>query len=249
MTTDDTHDTHEWLSFDHAGETYLFDLTFLGSRWSCIYGQGCPGIDEAPAPELELGCCTHGAHFTDKPDRKRIRGLLTELGDDEWQYKDEAERLGGAIFKNEYGEWVTHVVDGACIMQNRPDFGAGAGCALHLAALNRGERFIDWKPTVCWQAPLRLDYHLDDNDHLTKILREWKRRDWGEGGEDFHWWCTDDPLAFGGADSVYVTLREEIVEMVGDGPYQRLVAHFQARAHEQLLPHPALKKRPAAADR
>ena len=55
----DDDDVHEWLSFDHDGETYMFDVTFLTSNWSCIYGAGCPGIGRPePAPELELGCCT-----------------------------------------------------------------------------------------------------------------------------------------------------------------------------------------------
>jgi hypothetical protein len=236
-------DPHEWFSFDHAGETYMFDLTFLTSDWSCIYGRGCPGIDEAPAPELEIGCCSHGAYFSDKPDRKRTRELMKELGDHEWQYKKRAEKTGGAIYKNEDGDWVTRIVDGACIFQNRAGFEGGAGCAFHLAAINRGERFIDWKPSVCWQAPLRLDYHVDDNDHLTNILREWKRRDWGEGGADFHWWCTEDSLAFVGAEPVYRTMRDEIVEMIGRGPYDRLVAHLDARGTEHLLPHPARKRR------
>jgi hypothetical protein len=240
MTTDDL---HEWLSFDYAGETYMFDLTFLSSRWSCIYGRGCPGIDEAPAPELEIGCCSHGAYFSDKPDRKRTRELMKQLGDDEWQYKDQADDLGGAIYKNEDGDWVTRVVDGACIFQNRAGFPAGAGCAFHTAALKRGERFIDWKPSVCWQAPLRLDYHVDDNDHMTNILREWKRRDWGEGGADFHWWCTEDSLAFVGAEPVYATMKDEIIEMVGEAPYERLAEHLGTRGTEHLLPHPARKKR------
>ncbi len=240
MTTDDA---HEWFSFDHAGETYMFDLTFLTSRWSCIYGRGCPGIDDAPAPELEIGCCSHGAYFSDKADRKRTRELMMQLTDDEWQYKSHANKGPGAIYKNEDGDWVTRVVDGACIFQNRAGFAGGAGCAFHKAALNRGERFIDWKPSVCWQAPLRLDYHVDDNDHLTNILREWKRRDWGEGGADFHWWCTEDDLAFVGAEPVYITLREEIIEMIGEEPYRRLAEHLEARGTTQLLPHPALKKR------
>lgn len=235
-------DPHEWLSIDHDGETYLFDLTFLGSAWSCIYGRGCPGIDDGPAPELELGCCSHGAHFTDKADRKRVRALAAELGDDEWQLRGEAEAAGGAIFKNEAGDWVTRVIDGACAFQNRAGFPGGAGCALHQAAVRRGERFIDWKPVVCWQAPLRLDYHVDDNQHLTKILREWKRRDWGEGGADFHWWCLDDGVAFTGAAPVYETLRDEIVEMVGLGPYERLESHLRARTTERLLPHPAVRR-------
>src|SRR5690606_4663214 len=44
---------HEWVSLEVDGETYQFDLTFLTSNWRCLYGDGCPGIDEAPAPELE----------------------------------------------------------------------------------------------------------------------------------------------------------------------------------------------------
>ncbi len=57
---------------------------------------------------------------------------------------------------------------------------------------------MDWKPDVCWQLPLRLEEKVDDNDHITKVLREWKRRDWGEGGFEFHWWCTEAPDAFVG---------------------------------------------------
>ena len=48
-------------------------------------------------------------------------------------------------------------------------------------ALEAGERPMDWKPNVCWQLPLRLDDHTDDNGYVTSTLREWKRRDWGAG--------------------------------------------------------------------
>ncbi len=37
--------------------------------------------------------------------------------------------------KNKAGEWMTRLVDDACIFLNRPGFAAGAGCALHTAAL------------------------------------------------------------------------------------------------------------------
>ena len=52
----------------------------------------------------------------------------------------------------------TRVVDGACIFLNRPGFAGGAGCALHLAAVDAGESPIDWKPSVCWQLPIRVDW-------------------------------------------------------------------------------------------
>ena len=93
---------------------------------------------------------------------------------------------------------VTRLVDDACIFLNRPGFAGGAGCALHIAALDAGERPLDWKPNVCWQVPLRLEHPTDDNGHVTSRLREWKRRDWGEGGDEFHWWCTESHEAFVG---------------------------------------------------
>jgi hypothetical protein len=234
---------HEWASFEVQGSTYLFDLTFLTSSWTCIFGNGCLGVLTGPAPELVHGCCTYGAHFTGKKDRKKTERYAERLTDEQWQYKAEAEALGGPIHKNEDGDTVSHLVDGACIFLNRPGFGTGPGCALHTAALAADERPLDWKPEVCWQLPLRLDYHVDDNDYYTYTLREWKRRDWGEGGEDFHWWCTEGPEAFVGHSPVYETLREEIVEMVGEEPYDALCAYLKERGTEHYLPHPAIRRR------
>ena len=241
-------DLHEWITFaDDDGDTWLFDITFLTSNYECIYGSGCPGVFTVLAPVYEPGCCTYGAHFVDKADRQSIRRKIEALEPGEWEFADRAEEMGGAVFKNDDGEWVTHTVDDACIMLNRPGFEHGAGCALHQAALRRGERPIDWKPDVCWQVPLRFDEWTDDNGHTTYILREWKRRDWGEGGVEFAWWCTDDPLAFSSDRPVWKSHREEIVELVGEGPYQQLVDHLLARAVEPnppvFLPHPEVRRR------
>ena len=76
---------------------------------------------------------------------------------------------------------------------------------------------------MCWQLPLRLVEHVDENGHVTSTLREWKRRDWGDGGAEFHWWCTESPDAFVGRDPVYEYLRDEIIEMVGAKPYELLL--------------------------
>jgi hypothetical protein len=237
-------DVHEWLSFDLDDETYQFDLTFLTSPWTCIFGRGCPGVLTGAAPELEQGCCSYGAHFTDKPDRKRVAAAAEGLGPDEWQFRAESDEAGGPIHKNGDGEWVTRLHDEACIFLNRPGFEHGAGCALHQAAVARGESFIEWKPDVCWQLPLRLEHKVDENDHVTYVLREWKRRDWGEGGAEFHWWCTDDPDAMIGHRPVYLELRDEIVALVGQIAFDALVEQVRSRPSTQLLPHPSLKKRP-----
>jgi hypothetical protein len=85
-----------------------------------------------------------------------------------------------------------------------------------------------------------LEDQVDDNGHVTSLIREWKRRDWGAGGDQFAWWCTDSPLAFVGGDPVYRTLREEIVEITGPKVYRMLVKRLEAPVP---LPHPALRKR------
>ncbi len=191
---------HEWFSVDDPdGTTWMFDLTFLTSYWTCIWGGGCPGIHDEPRPELQHGCCTYGAHFADKADRRRVlEAHRAAHGRLRGSSSPRPRQRVDPIWKNDDGEWVTRLVDGACILYNRPGFPAGMGCALHSAALRRGERFIDWKPEVCWQLPLRLEHHYEADHHLVYTLREWKRRDWGEGGADLHWWCTDDTEAFVG---------------------------------------------------
>lgn len=218
---DDTR--RDWLSFDHEGETYLFDLTFLGSNWQCIFGNGCKGIHETDTTELGHGCCSHGAHFADKADRRRVRDAIRSLTEEQWQFRELSEQLGGAIARNGEGAWTTRTHDGACIMLNRADHPSGVGCALHVAAMDAGESYVGYKPEVCWQLPLRLTYHTDELDHTTYTLREWKRRDWGDGGVEFHWWCTEGHEANTSQYRVVESLRDEIIGLVGEAVYDRLL--------------------------
>ncbi len=239
---DDTR--RDWLSFEHNGETYMFDLTFLNSNWECIFGRGCKGIHETDTTELGHGCCSHGAHFADKLDRSRTSRAIKRLTDDQWQLKGVAEDLGGPIVRDEEGDWVTRTHDGACIMLNRADSPRGVGCALHVAALDDGASFVDYKPEVCWQLPLRLTYTTDELDHTTYTLREWKRRDWGEGGDDMHWWCTEGPEAFSSGSRVLETLRDEIVAMLDEEIYLRLRSEVALRNEIGTpVPHPARRQR------
>lgn len=240
-------DPHEWLSFEAHDEqrTWLFDLTFLTSNWDCIFGRGCPGVLTGPAADEEQGCCSYGAHFTGDEDRARVEARIAELGADEWQYRDEAATAGGAVHVDEEGDTVTRQADDACILLNRPGHPAGAGCALHQAALARGERPLDWKPEVCWQLPLRRVDQADEHGHVTSTVREWKRRDWGEGGDDFHWWCTESDDAFVAADPVYLTLADELRVVTTDVVYELLAAHLDKRRRTQgtkvYLRHPATR--------
>jgi hypothetical protein len=237
-------DLHEYVAFDALDEhrTWVFDVTFLTSPWRCVYGAGCPGVLTEAAPELEEGCCSYGAHLIDEKDAAAVAEAANRLDDHQWQHRAVAVRHGSPIHEDADGNQVTRLVGEACIFLNRPDFPGGPGCALHRAAVDAGERPMDWKPDVCWQLPLRLIENTDDSGHVTSTLREWKRRDWGDGGHDFHWWCTDEPDAFSGRQPVFRELRDEIVELVGSWAYDQFVDHVARQGVDRLLPHPTLRR-------
>jgi hypothetical protein len=235
-------DLHEWISFedDREQRTWMFDATFLRSNWSCIFGAGCKGVLDDDAAALQQGCCSHGAHFIDDADVQTVVDAVARLAPEQWQHYKKGHRKG-VLATDDEGTTTTRVVGGACIFHNEPGFAGGSGCALHIAATEAGERYIDWKPDVCWQLPLRLEHSTDDNGYLTSTLREWKRRDWGAGGAEFHWWCTDAPDAFVGSKPVYRYLRDEIVEFVGRAVYERLVELLE-RPTAVPLAHPAIRR-------
>ena len=240
---------HEWISFEDPGEqrTWVFDATYLRSGHHCIYGEGCQGVLDAPAEEMAQGCCSYGAHFVDDDDVQTVVRAFVKLEPRHMQFYGKAVK-GGFLRpgdadpeSDDEPPTVTRLVDDACIFLNRPGFEGGTGCSLHIAALEAGERPLDWKPNVCWQVPIRLEHSTDDNGHVTSRLREWKRRDWGEGGDDFHWWCTEAPEAFDNAAPVYVTSRDEIVELIGQPIYDLMVEQLE-RPEWVPLPHPTLRR-------
>jgi hypothetical protein len=227
-------DGHQWYAVEDPDNdtTWMFDTTFLLSDYHCIYGDGCRSIDHTADTSDLLGCCLHGAHLVDDEDREAVVRQAALLDPDEWQFHDRANRKGGPLKRNRGGDWVTRKAEGACIFLNREGFPGGAGCALHAAALRRGQRPLDWKPDVCWQVPLHLDIHTDEYDHETVLVRAWLRRDWGPGGEDFHWWCIEDDAPYRATEPVYVGSREELVEMVGPDIYRRLAEELDRRRVE-----------------
>ena len=169
--------------------------------------------------------------MVDDEDRENVLASVDQLDPETWQHSARAERKGGPLKQKKNGDWVTRKVDGACIFLNRDGFEGGAGCALHIGAERAGARPMDWKPDVCWQVPVHLDIHTDEYGHETVLLRAWQRRDWGPGGVDFHWWCIENPTATHIDEfPVYVTLADELIEMVGQDVYQRLKQHLDSLA-------------------
>lgn len=233
-----------WVEFrDPADDAQVFrcDLTWLTSRWMCIYGQGCQGIY---ADRPNDGCCTLGAHFSDADDEERVKGFVEQLEPEHWQFH-RAGRRGRWVETDEDGERKTAVHEGACIFLNRPGFAGGAGCALHGLALRQGRHPLETKPDVCWQLPIRRtfrDVELPDGTSYTEVsIAEYDRRGWGPGGHDLDWYCSGNTEAHVGVQPVYVSNKAELVELMGEQGYDELAAHCDAhlRSRSALAVHPA----------
>jgi hypothetical protein len=248
-----------WVEFPDPDEpishAYRIDLTWLTSNWTCIYGNGCQGIF---AERPDDGCCSQGAHYTGREDEENVRKWAARLTPEKWQHHAEAQptRKGGKLQISEVdddGERKTRVVDGACIFLNRKGFAGGEGCALHTVGDSRGVHFAKIKPDVCWQLPIRRTYEKverGDGETITyEVIGEYDRRGWGPGGEDLDWYCTSNTEAHVGSEPVYLSNRNELLEMVGKKAYaviaryceEHLAAQKAARAkHLPIVAvHPA----------
>jgi hypothetical protein len=231
----------QWVEFvdpDNDGQVFRCDLTWLLSRWTCIFGSGCKGIVPKRAND---GCCSHGAHYSDKADEKRVKKFARALTADEWQFRKEG--LANGVSEVEDGARKTRKYKGACIFLNRPGFAAGSGCALHLHALKTGLHPLETKPDVCWQLPVRRTYDRvtrpDNTEVLVTSIGEYDRRGWGEGGHDLTWWCTGATEAHVATEPLYLTYGPELVDLMGRPAYDVLVELCEEALKSRVAVHPA----------
>jgi hypothetical protein len=137
------------------------------------------------------------------------------------RFEHHAEARDGGVFSDD-SRTNTRIVDGACIFLNRPDFAGGAGCALHLAAVDADESPLDWKPSVCWQLPIRVDWEPAGDGVEVATVRRWTRADWGAEGTTMAWCCTEEQSAYVGDRPVVESLGAELAEIVGSTVYVEL---------------------------
>lgn len=196
---------------DDDGTAWRVDLGFLQSTWRCTWGDGCLGIGDEPAPERQEGCCSVGAQLLDEGEARSVAALAATLDPARFQHHEQAAAHGVVT---DGSPPATRIVDGACILLNRPGFSGGAGCALHLGALDDGEDPMDWKPSVCWQLPLKVDRPAPGTS-APVVLRRWGRADWGPGGATMAWCCTEGQLAYDAEVPVLESLAEELDALAG----------------------------------
>lgn len=264
----------EWLEFtnpDDPEHVFSIDLTWVESHYACQFGTArCPGIDSA---NPDVGCCGHGAYMADETDREQLYDAVRRMPARFWQRRDEV--LGDFDLEanpqfptDEVEPWLvwdeldgddgepepalkTPVVDGACVFANREGWGTGAGCAIHQWALAEGEELTVVKPEVCWQLPLRRHEAYEERTDGVEILRtvigEYDRRSWGNGGEDFDWYCTTDPSCHTSTEPMWRSQRTELIALMGEASYAILAEHCEARekaasAGVAWVKHPATRR-------
>ncbi|WP_345893866.1 hypothetical protein [Nocardioides sp. TF02-7] len=179
-----------------------------------------------------------------------MAAYVGQLTPDLWQlHPGRRVRKRDWIETDEDGERKTKAVEVAgqrgCVFHNRPDFHAGAGCALHGLALQQGRNPLETKPDVCWQLPIRRTYRTverqDGSSYTEVTITEYDRRGWGPGGHDLDWYCSGNTEAHVAVEPLYVTSAPELVALMGQAAYDELVRHCEAhlRSRSALALHPA----------
>ena len=233
---DPTPDDEALVEIEDGNTVWRFERDFLTSNWTCLYGNGCKGILAHEAAELNQGCCSLGAHFGDGPagqaEAMTVSAYAAMIPPEHFQFRevanDPAHDDPGTGANGIFGDAErthTRVVEGACVFLNRPGFAGGEGCALHVAAIDAGDSPTEWKPSVCWQLPLRVDWHEIDDHTESATVRRWSRTDWGEHGRTMSWCCTERSEggeAYAGDTSVVESMRDELVALAGEPVYVEL---------------------------
>ena len=218
----------DWFEFaDPTNPKQIFkcDLTWLTSNWNCIFGTGCKGIDKAFP---DYGCCTDGAYYFNPADERRVTKAAKRLTPEIWQNYSVAHK-GKELKISEVGldkERKTRRVNKTCIFFNDKSFNEDYfGCALHHLANNEGAHYLETKPDICWQLPLRRSWEkreVGSNKYDVVVIGEYTREAWGPGGADLDWYCTSNTEAHTGTNPIYISNKTELVALMNEPAYEIL---------------------------
>ena len=189
-------------------------------------------------------------------DEKRVFEAAKKLTRADWQFYDQArpKKVGGKLQITEIGldkDRKTKKIKDSCIFLNRvgyeaPGYTGSFGCALHHLALKEQVHFVDTKPDICWQLPIRRSWETreyGDEEITVVVIGEYTRTAWGEGGADFDWYCTSNSEAHVGRVPVYQSSEVELTKMMGPKGYAELVKLCDSRMAAISATRKAQKKR------
>ncbi|MFM7542934.1 MAG: hypothetical protein ACKO2I_05785, partial [Actinomycetales bacterium] len=84
---------------------------------------------------------------------------------------------------------------------------------------------VETKPDICWQLPLRRSWEVRENGDKKidiVVIGEYTRKSWGEGGEDFDWYCTSNSEAHTSKIPVYLSQKIELIHLMNKSAYKVL---------------------------
>ena len=153
-----------------------------------------PGSSSAPAPELEQGCCSYGAHFTGDDDRGNVEAKLALLDAERVAVPEEGRRSGAARSSS--------------TRTARPS----AGSSTAPASSSTGPTTPTAPAAPCTPPPCAGASRSSTGSprcagrcrcagttRPTSTATSPRRSGSGSaatgapGGDEFHWWCTDEP--------------------------------------------------------
>lgn len=230
--------SEEWVTLeDEEGNSFMFEVQFLLSTYDCIYGRGCQGIDGV----VGHGCCSLGAYFTDGVDEMRVYDKVRRIIDEGKHgiHGTVSKQLGPNateiyhmavtvdypdLFATVGNQRKTRVRNGVCIFQSEQ------GCVLHIAALERGEDPMDWKPSICSHMPIHFEIDEEEDGTDTMTVCRHENKDWADGEAQLDWWCVDDERAYQTTTQpLWITYGNVIRREVGDEVFKKLAEYMIGR--------------------
>ncbi len=172
---------------------------------------GARACSTADATELEQGCCSYGAHFVDDDDVQTSSQAFVRLtpdadGSSTTRRREaascarRARRRRRRADRHPPGRRCVHLPQPARLRRRRRLRAAHRAPSRPASGRSTGSR------TCAGSCRCGSSTRPTRTATSRRRLREWKRRDWGEGGAEFHWWCTESPEAFVGDRPVYQDL-------------------------------------------
>jgi len=66
-------------------------------------------------------------------------------------------------------------------------------------------------------------------EYSVTVIGEYERLGWGDGGDDFDWYCTSNTDAHVGSEPVYISNKAELSQLMGKDAYAILAEHCDRR--------------------
>lgn len=241
----------DWLDFynEDADKVWKIHLNWIVSNWECLFGRGCPGCigkkDNETLPAI--GCCTNGVYFESDEDFKRMEHSVSLLTEDDMD-KDQLEWIAENGWYNQYNKegkefsGKTKVKDGGCVFARRGQGEEGkTGCAMHHLGQRIGKSHTELMPKTCWQLPIGHREDVEDSlGNVYDLIIPWDKAYFEmEDGDPEHdesmlFWCVNTPDAFCGTNPLYISLREELIAVMGQSSYDQMCELIAERRENMI---------------